>query len=205
MNAGILKNLKQIKRVRRMSGLRPRWSRAAGMVVCAMFLLMLSSMVAPGSALQASSEVTLKLDEAKKKVRAFNFKAQSLDGKPISITGLRGKVVFLNFWATWCVPCRLEMPAMESLHNAMKDKNFVMLAVNISEPEVLVKKFVADLNLTFPVVLDPEGEISESYMAVNLPITYIINKEGYIVRRAIGPRDWNGTAALQLFEKLAAE
>jgi len=160
-------------------------------------------LVLPITALAADPK--LPLDEAKKKVPAFNFKGTTLDGKTITMSSLKGKVVFLNFWATWCVPCRLEMPAMEKLHQAMKDDAFIMVAVNISEPKVLVKKFVSDLGITFPVVMDPEGKISESYMAVNLPLTYVIDKKGLIVRRAIGPRDWDGVASLTLFKQLAAE
>lgn len=147
----------------------------------------------------------LLLDVAKKKVRAFEIKTVTVQGAPFRLSDLRGKVVFLNFWATWCGPCRLEMPSMERLHQKMKDRPFAMVAVNLQEPRVLVKKFVQDLKLTFTILMDPEGEIAGVYAAQNLPLTYIIDKKGNITRRALGPREWDGPAAVRLMEELMAE
>lgn len=145
------------------------------------------------------------LDEAKSRVRALDFSARNLEGKWIRLRKLRGQVVFLNFWATWCLPCREEMPAMERLQQKLEGRPFRILAVNIQEPHLLVKKFVEDLGLTFTVLMDSKGKISQDYRAVNLPVTYIINKKGYIIGRAIGPRVWDSPAALHLFEEMLGE
>ncbi len=162
-------------------------------------------MLWPAAAALADHEDKLLLDVAQKKVRAFNIVSRTLAGKRIRLNDLRGKVVFLNFWATWCLPCREEMPSMEKLKNKLVGRPFRMLAVNVMEPEVMVKKFVEDMGLTFTIVMDPKGTITENYSATNLPVTYIIDKKGYVVRRAIGAREWDGSASLHLFEKLLTE
>jgi thiol-disulfide isomerase/thioredoxin len=109
---------------------------------------------------------------------------------------LKGQVVFLNFWATWCVPCKAEMPAMERLHRALRGQPFRMLAVNLQEDPAAIRKFVDELGLTFDIVLDPTGTITRDYAVNNLPLTYLIDKQGLIVARALGERPWDEGAYL---------
>ena len=167
-------------------------------------LILAISLLIPRSIL-GDHQHELLLDIPSKKVRALNIRAYTLEGEKINLLKLRGKMVFLNFWATWCAPCREEMPAMERLAEKLKEKPFVMLAVNLQEPKILVKKFVEDLGLSFTIIMDPSGKIGENYKANNLPLTYIIDKKGFIIRRAIGARVWDSEASLHLFEELMAK
>jgi peroxiredoxin len=144
----------------------------------------------------AAREAAL-LDEPSRPVQALDFTARTLDGQTVQLSKLNGQVVFLNFWATWCVPCKAEMPAMERLHQALQGQPFRMLAVNLQEPPDTIRKFVDELGLTFAIVLDPTGEITRNYNVNNLPITFLIDKRGRIVARAIGERPWDEDAYLE--------
>lgn len=100
-------------------------------------------------------------------------------------------MVFLNFWATWCVPCRLEMPAMERLYREFKEKGFVVLTVNVQEGPRAVQAFIGELKLTFPVLVDRKGEAAIAYAVRGLPASYLIDRNQVIVGRAIGAREWD--------------
>jgi thiol-disulfide isomerase/thioredoxin len=126
-------------------------------------------------------------------------------GKPLSLSELRGKVVFVNFWATWCLPCIEEMPAMEKLHQELQKDGLVIFAVNFQEGPERVKEFFAKHNLTFTAVLDHDGKVAERYQAWALPVSVIINKRGEIVARAMGSKDWHSDEALRYFRQLLAE
>jgi peroxiredoxin len=131
----------------------------------------------------------------KEQVEAPDIVGTDPDGKPIRLTDFRGRVVFLNFWATWCVPCRLEMPAMERIYREFKGRGFVVLAVNVQEGPGAVRAFVRELKLTFPVVLDRKGEAAIAYAVRGLPATYLIDRDQVIVGRAIGAREWDSKDA----------
>jgi len=135
-------------------------------------------------------------------IPAPDFALKDLQGNQVVLRDLRGSVVFLNFWATWCPPCRVEMPSMERLYQQLKDKGLVMLAVDMQENEKLVKAFMGDFSLSFPALLDRDGDISFFYGVRGLPTTYIIDHEGRIIGKAVGPRDWASQDALQLFQSL---
>ena len=109
----------------------------------------------------------------------------------ISLEDLKGNVVFLNFWATWCPPCRDEMPSMEALYSRFKDRNFEMLAVNVGENAEEVLEFMTAYNLSFPALLDRTGAISRLYGIQAIPVTCIIDKDGNIILRLTGSLDWN--------------
>ncbi len=147
----------------------------------------------------------LSMETPRKPVPALDFQASTPEGKRVRLKDFRGKVVFLNFWATWCVPCRREMPAMERLASRMEGRAFTILAVNLMETTAQVRKFVEEMKVTFTIVMDTTGEISQNYGATRLPLTYIIDKEGRVIHRALGPREWDGKESLALFEKLTAE
>lgn len=128
---------------------------------------------------------------------------KDMNGNLVSISGFRGKIVFVNFWTTWCPPCRLEMPSMEKLHKRLKDKDFVMVAIDLQESASRVKKFFKDFKLTFLALLDREGEVGTRLRVRNIPTTYILDKEGKIIGKAVGPREWDTKDSIRLFEYLA--
>ncbi len=122
-----------------------------------------------------------------------------ITGKEHRLSDYRGKVVFLNFWATWCKPCQEEMPSMEVLYRNLKDKDFEILAVSMdrvtSQGDVV--PFSRNLNLTFPILLDPWGKTDGKYKLTGFPETYIIDREGRLAEKVIGPRDWTDMNNIQ--------
>jgi len=144
----------------------------------------------------------LNIERFNAKTLAPDFTLQDLRGKPVSLRDLRGRVVFLNFWATWCPPCRLEMPAMEKLHQEFGNQGLAILAVNYREAPEEIKAFFKEHRLTFTALLDPEGKIFDLYQAWSLPTTLFINKNGEIVGRVVGYRDWHSEQARALFRQL---
>jgi peroxiredoxin len=137
-----------------------------------------------GPALDAALAL-LELREALHQEAGFSL--TSLDGKTYSLDGLRGKVVLLNFWATWCPPCRKEMPDMQKLYTELAPKGFVVLAVSDEKRDV-VEKFLADKNYTFPVLLDDGRKVHESFDVEGIPKSFLFNREGKIVGQAIDMR-----------------
>ena len=121
--------------------------------------------------------------------------------RTISLGSLRGKVVFLNFWATWCPPCRDEMPSMESLYAKFRDRDFEILAVNSAERNADVYEFMTANNLSFPAVLDSSNAVNRLYGVQAIPTSYIIDRDGMIILRLVGSIDWDTPeihAALEL-------
>ena len=118
------------------------------------------------------------------------FTGRTADGRSLALRDLRGRVVVLTFWASWCEPCRTELPAFEALHREIGAGRLAVVAVNAREPVAAVREFAQSLDLTFAVVLDPRGEIQQRYGVVGLPTTFLIARDGRAVARAIGPRDW---------------
>lgn len=134
---------------------------------------------------------------------APDFTFPDIHGKAVSLSQFRGKVVFLNIWATWCGPCRIEMPDMEKLWQKFKKQDFVILAVSIDrQGKSVVMPFMRELGLTFPVLLDPEGAIQRTYEVNALPSSLIIDKTGFITTRVAGARDWFGAETIETFEYL---
>jgi thiol-disulfide isomerase/thioredoxin len=130
------------------------------------------------------------------------IKLKDLNGQPVSLSDFRGKIVFLNFWTTWCFDCRIEMPHMEKLHQQFKNKEFAMVAVNLQEPVAQVKQFFKDYTLTFTALLDSDGEVGAHFRITAIPTTFILNKQGIIIGKVTGPRKWEGKKAFALFEHL---
>jgi peroxiredoxin len=122
---------------------------------------------------------------------APGFELPLLDGTQISLASLRGRVVLLNFWATWCKPCEAEMPAMQRLHTALAGSDFALLAVSTDAGRDEVARFQQKMGLTFPIALDPSKHVSNEYQSYRFPESYLIDREGRILSRYIGPRDWD--------------
>ncbi|WLR43780.1 thiol-disulfide oxidoreductase ResA [Bacillus carboniphilus] len=109
------------------------------------------------------------------------FVLENLQGEEVYLEDLQGKGVFLNFWGTWCEPCKTEMPYMQNQYEYYQGQGVEIVAVNIAESRVAVKKFVEEYGLTFPVVLDKNRDVSSAYDVGNLPATYLIDSDGIIV------------------------
>ncbi len=123
---------------------------------------------------------------------APDFELPNLGDDTVRLSDFRGKVVFLNFWATWCKPCREEMPSMEVLHQSLQKDGLVVLAVSIDRVTTKqdIPPFVKSLNLTFPILVDSWGQTDKRYKLMGVPETYIIDQEGVLQEKIIGPRDW---------------
>jgi peroxiredoxin len=135
---------------------------------------------------------------------APDFSLSDLSDKSYRLSDFRGKVVFLNFWATWCKPCREEMPSMEILNKNFEKDGLVILAVSIDRVTTTkdIPPFVKGLNLTFPVLIDSWGRTDKPYKRMGVPETFIIDQEGIIREIVIGPRDWTRLDSLQILTKL---
>lgn len=117
---------------------------------------------------------------------APDFVLETLDGKKVQLSDLRGKGVFLNFWGTWCKPCEKEMPFMENQYQNFKDKGVEILAVNIAESDLVVNQFVKRHGLTFPILMDRKSEITELYKISPIPTTFLIDEKGEIKKVITG-------------------
>ena len=134
---------------------------------------------------------------------APKFSLPDLEGKKFSLTDFKGKVVLLNIWATWCAPCVEEMPSMERLYQELKGEDFELLAISVDESGAeAVKPFLEKHELGFPVLIDTKGEIKNLYQATGIPESFIIDKEGMIVEKIIGPRDWAASGAIRYFRNI---
>ncbi|SEN08001.1 Peroxiredoxin [Lihuaxuella thermophila] len=120
---------------------------------------------------------------------APDFKLTTLDGKEMKLSQLRGKAVMLNFWASWCEPCRTEMPAMQKVYEKYKDQGFVIVAVNIAETDVAASQFAKQYGLTFPIWMDRDREAVRLYQIRPIPTSFFIDPEGMIRRKVEGPLD----------------
>jgi len=137
--------------------------------------------------------------------QASDFTVSLLGGETLKLKGQRGKPVLVNFWATWCAPCREEMPAMERLYLKHRERGFVLLAVSVDTDASLVKPFLAQLKLTFPVALDAKMDLANAYGVRALPASFLIDRDGYLTALALGPRAWDNRAAHALVEGMLAQ
>jgi len=130
---------------------------------------------------------------------APNFELWDVDGNPVTLAQYRGKVVLLNFWATWCGPCRVEMPAMEALYRGNTRQDFEILAISTDAQGVSVTRpFKASLGLTFPILHDSDFRIGVAYGARTLPMSFLVNREGMVTHRIFGARDWESPEAKEI-------
>ncbi|MHB8909966.1 MAG: TlpA disulfide reductase family protein [Syntrophales bacterium] len=132
---------------------------------------------------------------------AFIF--PGLDGRMVDLKAYRGKVVFLNIWATWCPPCRDEMPSMERLYRELKGEDFEILAVSVDAAgAAAVAPFVKKYQLSFPALLDPKGTTQDLYGTTGVPESFIINRDGVVEKIVIGPMDWATPEVVRYFREL---
>jgi len=138
--------------------------------------------------------------------QAPSFRLLDLSGRPVSLSDYHGQVVLLNFWATWCGPCRVEMPAMEAVYRSLKPKGLEILAVSVDQQGAAVTRpFQEALGLSFPILHDLDYQVGLTYGARTLPMTYAIDRKGVIRQRVFGARDWNSPEARQGITELLQE
>jgi len=135
---------------------------------------------------------------------APDFTLPDLAGKNQRLSDYRGKVVFLNFWATWCKPCKEEMPAMQALWDLLKQDDFVMLAISMDRVTTknAIPPFIESMKLTFPILTDSWGQTDSRYKLMGVPETYIIDQNGVLQEKIIGPRDWNRPESVETIVQL---
>jgi len=134
---------------------------------------------------------------------APDLTASEMDGRTVRLADYRGKVVVLNIWATWCPPCVDEMPSLDKLYREFKDQNFALLAVSIdSDGIAAVAPFMTKHGLTFPALIDSQAAIQTAYEITGVPETFIIDKNGILVRKVIGPLDWTAPEILDYIRNL---
>jgi len=137
---------------------------------------------------------------------APDFVIENLSGGDTGLADYKGKVVLLNFWATWCMPCRAEMPSMEALWKKYKEQDFVVVAISIDEgSKKRVETFTEIFDLSFPVLLDPDSKVNDLYKVSNMPTSFLIDRNGRIISRIVGSDDWASEIAIKLVEGLLSQ
>ncbi|MFQ5960741.1 MAG: peroxiredoxin family protein [Candidatus Methylomirabilales bacterium] len=176
--------------------------RNKGLVTASILVLVLA--VLPACQQEPASEAKPVAVEESTVVPDFTL--PDLNGKQVSLSEYKGKVVLLNFWATWCPPCRLEMPTIEDAYQQYKDQGFHVVAVSVDAgPQSAVRDFLHEYGLSFQVLLDPDMEILHAFHSFSLPTTIVIDRRGVIRSRELGYRDWTDEKSTALITKLLNE
>ena len=186
------------------------------LLLAALAVLVISSCSPKSAAVKAPVSPVLIAEQLKKagfdvpatEVMSEDFSLESLEGSKVSLSSFKGKVVLLSFWATWCGPCRQEMPEMQTLYQKLKGKGFEVVAVDMMEDKATVAKFVKTSGYTFPVLLDSKGEVGGGpYAARAIPTNYVVDKGGRLVGRKIGIDGpaWTSDERVALFESLLSQ
>lgn len=161
-------------------------------------LVIILSLKLNDSSFKFSNQVAIKDN-----LPAPDFTFPGLDGKMVSLSDLKGKVVLVNIWATWCPPCVDEMPSMEKLYRKLKGKNFEILAVSIDESGLkAVAPFMKKSSLTFPALIDSKGTIKTVYGITGIPESFIIDQQGILIKKIVGPVDWATPRIFRFFSDL---
>ena len=170
----------------------------AGAAVCLMVALIGIGSAAAPDILPVATRSVVKLGEP-----APNFQLPDVNDHLVTLSDSHGKVVLLNFWATWCGPCRVEMPTMEQLYRMFSRKDFEILAVSIDAQGVAVTRpFQEEYHLTFPILHDTEYRVGLLYGARSLPMTFLVDRQGVVRHQIFGARDWGASEAQQLAQML---
>ncbi|HEY3279617.1 MAG TPA: TlpA disulfide reductase family protein [Gemmatimonadales bacterium] len=179
---------------------RQQWTLIAGIATTVVF----------GVALAIKLRPQFDLIEVGSKAPAFHA-TDLRTGQPVSLADYRGKVLLLNVWATWCPPCRVEMPSMERLHKKLAGTDFRILAVSVDADAFFnqekagpaeIMAFVNEMGLSFDILHDPSGGIRNAYQAVAVPESFVIDRDGVIVKKVIGAAEWDGPVNEQLIRRL---
>ena len=134
--------------------------------------------------------------------KAPDFTLRDLQGKSIAFSSLKGKVVLLNFWATWCPPCKAEMPAMNRLYHEIKARGFEIIAVSTDNSLSTIRDYLAKNRVDFPILHDEKKSVSKQYRVFSMPTTFLIDRDGTIVEKFYGEYDWTDSDVRKQIEKL---
>lgn len=160
--------------------------------VCAKWVLVVLGLMLWGGGIAEGSNRT-----------APDFTLPDLGGAEVSLQDFQGKFLLVNFWATWCGPCKVEMPSLEDLHRRFKSERFAVLGIsNDIFGAKVVQPYVEAQGLTFPILLDPKLDVSNSFQVLSLPTTYLIDPEGNIIGELSGAENWTAPETIQYFENL---
>ena len=173
------------------------------LAITAIGVLFLCAMVGRGDVATADILPVAERHMVKLGEPAPDFQLRDLEGSLVTLSDLRGKVVLLNFWATWCGPCRVEMPAMEQLYRRFPRKDFEILAVSTdAEGVTITRPFQQKNRLTFPILHDADYRVGLTYGARSLPMTFMVDRQGVVRHQIFGARDWGAPEAQQLVQML---
>ncbi|MCW8944520.1 MAG: TlpA family protein disulfide reductase [Sedimenticola sp.] len=145
------------------------------------------------------------LQEVADRPLAPAFSLMNVTGKSSRLEDYRGQVVVINFWSTWCAPCRKEMPSLERAWQQLQSDNVVVLGIAIQDEQAMVVRFIEESRITFPILLDTEGTVAQSWPFSGIPATFVLDASGRIIYRALGLREWDSEAILQKVRALAGE
>ena len=173
----------------------------------AFVFLLLTAGGLPGALSAQEPELSHALALLDSPVIAPSFSLGDMEGESHALGDYRGKVILLNFWATWCPPCRHEMPAMERLYQRFRERGFVVLAINQWEDPDHVFAYTGALDVfpSFPILFDPKSSVSQEYGVKGLPTSFVIDRKGRLVYRAIGGREFDHPEIVQIIEGLLAD
>jgi peroxiredoxin len=165
-------------------------------LVCTLCSMMLAC--DKGESPDASARAKVSIGEA-----APDFTLKNIQGEDVTLSDLRGQVVLVNFWATWCPPCRQEMPSMEKLYQHLQDQEFEMLAINVEEngPEA-VASFLKDQSHSFPILFDTQAKAQRLYNVSKYPETFVVDRNGIVVEHVVGAIDWMQPNVVEYLENL---
>ena len=128
---------------------------------------------------------------------------ESLSGEKVQLSDLKDKIIFLNFWATWCGPCKEEMPSIETLYQCYRERDFVFLTISVDyEGREPVRKFIEKRRYGFSVLLDPKGKTLDLFEISKIPATLIIDRKGRMIGRVTGPRNWSSSEVFSLVDQM---
>ena len=173
---------------------------AIGLIAAIFFIPQLAKAQVSTEAEKAFRDAGLTL--LNKRQEPVDFTLPLLNGGNAALSSYKGKVIILNFWATWCPPCRAEMPSMETLYQRLKSRGLELLAVDLDEDKASVQQFIRNGRFTFPVLLDEGGKIGSKYVISAIPTSFIIDREGKIVGKVIGSISWDNPKVIAAFEAL---
>ncbi len=163
------------------------------------FIILVLLVSSPFSVAQQAGKGLTKLAQTP---QAPDFVLNDLDGNQHRLSDYRGQVVIINFWATWCPPCREEMPSMQRAWEQLEKEGVLMLGIDVGEDEDTIFQFTANYPVEFPLLMDSDSSVINQWLVRGLPTTFVVDPKGRIVYRAIGGREWDDPALLSLVRAL---
>ena len=183
----------------------PRAGRACKRFPVLIVLVVVLSPLAGFPATLADLLTAFDLAPYARHMRAPVFRATTTTDQPVALTALQGKVVLLNFWATWCAECRPELRGLEQVYHDLASRGLAVLGVNAAEDLKVIQRYTRNLGVTFPLLLDPQQTISQLYGVAGVPTTFLLGRDGRTVALAVGARAWQSPAARRILDVLLVE